>query len=48
MAIKIVEIFMREIVRLHGMPKTMILGRGAKFTSKFRKGLFEGMGIFFF
>lgn len=41
-AINIVEIFMKEIFRIHGIPKTIISDRDAKFTSKFWKDLFEG------
>lgn len=34
-AINIVEIFMKEILRLHGVPKTNIYHHDKKFTSKF-------------
>jgi hypothetical protein len=37
----IVDIYMREIVRLHGIPKTIVFDRDPKFTSKFWKGLFN-------
>jgi hypothetical protein len=43
-AVNIAEIFMREIFRLHGIPKTIISDRDTKFTSKFWKALFEGLG----
>jgi hypothetical protein len=33
---------MREITRLHGIPKTIVSDRDPKFTSKFWKGLFKG------
>jgi hypothetical protein len=36
-AINIVEIFMKEIFRLHGIPKMVILDRDAKFTFAFWK-----------
>ena len=36
-AIDIVEIFMQEIFKLHGMPKVIISNRDAKCTSKFWK-----------
>jgi hypothetical protein len=36
------DIFMREITRLHGIPKTIVLDRDLKFTSNLWKGLFEG------
>jgi transposase InsO family protein len=35
---------MKEIFRLHGMPKEVISDRDAKFTSKFWKSLFTGCG----
>jgi hypothetical protein len=40
----IVDIYMREMARLHGIPKTIVLNRDAKFTSNFWKGLFNGFG----
>jgi transposase InsO family protein len=40
----IVDIYMREINRLHGIPKTIVSDRDPKFTSKFWKGLFKGFG----
>jgi len=43
-SINITKISMREIFRLHGIPKVVISHRDAKFTSKFWKGLFENMG----
>jgi len=39
------QIFIREIVRLHGAPKKIISNRDAKFTSMFGKELFAGLGI---
>ena len=39
-AINIIEIFMKEIFRLHGIPKMVILDRDVKFTSTFWKELF--------
>jgi hypothetical protein len=42
-AIKIVEIFMKEIFRLHGIPKMVISNRDIKFTSAFWKELFVGI-----
>jgi hypothetical protein len=41
-ATNVVDIFMREITRLHGIPKTIVSDRDPKFTSKFWKGLFKG------
>ena len=37
-------IFMREMFRLHGIPKTVISDRDVKFTSTFWKALFIGLG----
>jgi len=42
-AINIVDIFMKEVFILHGVPKTIISYRDAKFTSKIWKALFEGL-----
>ena len=36
---------MREIVRLHGVPKEIVSDKYPKFTLKFWKGLFKGFGI---
>jgi hypothetical protein len=38
----IVDIYMREIARLHGIPKKIVSNKDSKFTSKFWKGLFNG------
>jgi transposase InsO family protein len=35
---------MREIVRLHGMPRTIVSDRDTNFTSNLWKGLFKGFG----
>jgi hypothetical protein len=43
-AIDVANIFMKEIFRLHGLPKTIISDRDAKFTSSFWKSLFVGLG----
>jgi hypothetical protein len=40
----IVDVYMREIARLHGIPKTIVSDRDPKFTSNFWKGLFNGFG----
>ena len=42
-AINIAEIFMKEIFRLHGIPKMVISDRDIKFTSFFWKELFVGI-----
>ena len=39
-SINIVEIFMKEIFRVHGIPKMVISDRDVKFTSAFWKELF--------
>jgi hypothetical protein len=33
---------MKEVARLHRIPKTIVSGRDSKFTSNFWKGLFKG------
>jgi len=40
----IAEIYMKEVVRLHGVPKEIFSERDSKFTSKFWKVLFKGFG----
>jgi hypothetical protein len=42
--INIGEFFMKEIFRLHGIPKMFISDRDVKFTSNFWKELFVGLG----
>jgi hypothetical protein len=42
-AINIVEMFMKEIFRMHWFPKTIISDKDTKFTSNFCKTLFSGM-----
>ena len=42
-AIDITQIFMKEIFRLHGMPREIISDRDTKFTSKFWKSLMAGL-----
>ena len=36
------NIFMKEVARLHEIPKTIVSDRDPKFTSNFWKGLFKG------
>jgi hypothetical protein len=38
----IVDISVREIARIHGIPKKIVSDRDPKFTSNFSKGLFQG------
>ena len=42
-AVNVANIFMKEIFRLHGIPKIVITDRDAKFTSIFWMSLFKGM-----
>ena len=39
-----VDVYMREIPQLHGIPKTIVSDRDPKFTSNFWKELFNGFG----
>jgi len=41
---EVAQVFIREIVRLHGVLKKIVSNRDAKFTSKFCKELFAGLG----
>jgi hypothetical protein len=41
-AAKVVDIFMKEVARLHEIPKTIVFDRDPKFTSNFWKRLFKG------
>jgi hypothetical protein len=41
-AADVADIFLKEVVRLHGIPKTIVSDRDPKFTSNFWKGLFKG------
>ena len=43
-ATNVVDIYMREIARLHGIPKTIVYDRDPKITSNFWKGLFKVFG----
>lgn len=42
--VDIADIFMREIFRLHEIPRVVISNRDIKFTSTFGKTLFAGLG----
>jgi len=41
--VEIADIFMKEIFRLHSMPKVVISDRDVKLTSTFWKALFRGL-----
>ena len=40
----IAKIFMKEIFKLHGLPKAIVSDRDVKLTSNFWKGLFVDLG----
>ena len=39
------KIYLNEIVRLHGVPLSIILDKGPQFTSHFWKSFQKGLGI---
>jgi hypothetical protein len=41
--IDIAQVFMKEVLRLHGMPKEIVSDRDTKFTSNFWKSLMPGL-----
>ena len=41
---EVAKIFMKEIFKLHGLPKEIVVDRDAKFTSNFWKVLFVYLG----
>jgi hypothetical protein len=41
-ATDVADIFMKEVARLHGIPKIIVSDRDLKFTSNLWKGLFKG------
>ena len=41
---EVAQVFIREIMRLHSVSKKIVSDRDVKFTSKFWKELFEGLG----
>lgn len=44
LASEVAYVFIRDIMRLHGVTKKIVSERDAKFMSKFRKELFAGLG----
>jgi DNA-binding transcriptional regulator WhiA len=40
----IAVIYMKEVAKIHGVPKEIVSDRDPKFTSNFWKGLFKGFG----
>ena len=45
-ATEIAYIYMKEVARLHGIPKAIVLDRDSKFIGHFWKGLFKGFGTY--
>ena len=43
---EVAQVFTREIVRLHGIPRKIVSNRDAKLTSRFWKDLFVDVGIY--
>ena len=43
-ALNIVDMYMKEVARLHGFSKAIMSDRGSKFTSNVWKGLFKDFG----
>jgi hypothetical protein len=43
-ATNIVYIYMKQVDRIHGVPKAIVSDRDPKFTSNFWKGYFKGFG----
>ena len=41
----VAQVFIKDVVRLHGVPKKIVSDRDAKFTSRFWNELFIGLGI---
>jgi hypothetical protein len=41
-AADVADIFLKEVARLHGIPKTIVSDRDPKFTSNLWRGLFKG------
>ena len=43
-ALEVTKLFVKEIFRLHGMPKSIVSDRDSKFTSNFWKATFKAIG----
>jgi hypothetical protein len=43
-ALEYVDLYVKEIVKLHGVPKTIVFNRGPQFTAHFWEHLQEGLG----
>ena len=43
---EITYIYVKEVARFHGIPKSIVSDRDSKFTSHFWKGLFKGFGTY--
>jgi hypothetical protein len=41
---ELVPLYMKEVIRLHGMPKSIVLDCDAKFVSKFWESLHTALG----
>nr|KYP49078.1 Transposon Ty3-I Gag-Pol polyprotein [Cajanus cajan] len=42
---KLTQLYVREIVRLHGVPSSIILDRDPRFTSRFWQSLHQALGM---
>ena len=45
-ATEIVDIYVKEVARLHGIPKAIVSNKDSKFTGHFWKGLFKAFGTY--
>ena len=43
---EITYIYMKEVARLHGIPKSIVSDKDSKFIAHFWKGLFKGFGTY--